>query len=110
LCGTRSAKRVPGEEKLKSSSLLVCVCVSSLPDISSTRPPLKLQYAVSLLKMTSYNANLYPDASPHKKRPGITSPKSIAGFIDNLWAGFNNLNVLLLPKRIHFIELEDQPL
>ena len=60
--------------------------------------------------MTSYNANLYPDAPLVHKRAGIVAPKTIAGLIDNLWAGFNNLNVLLLQNRIHFIELEDQAL
>jgi hypothetical protein len=51
--------------------------------------------------------NDVPEGKHEARRPGLTNPSSLRGFLDNCCEAFNNLNVLLLPKRIHWFELED---
>jgi len=71
---------------------------------------LDINLKLSTSTMASYTARYptdRPDGNMPQRRAGIAAPSTLAGFIDNIWTSFNNFNVLLLPRRIHFFELED---
>lgn len=57
--------------------------------------------------MANANASSAPDAPPSQRRSGVTNSTSKHGILDNIWEGFNSFNVLLLPRRVHWFELED---
>ena len=73
-------------------------------------PVLNINLNHSTSIMASYTARYptdRPDGNMPQRRAGIAAPSTLAGLMDNLWTTFNNFNVLLLPRRIHFFELED---